>query len=190
MKSQQPTCDTLWSARLGDTASQRALSEQWLPTVMRWTARLGGPCIDVEATSQSILIRAFQRLHTLRDPAASDVWLLGLTRRALSRQRRRAWLARWISSAVQAMVNDGTGLEPPEATLAVHRVLDKLPTAAREVMVLCDIEERTAAEAAHLLGTDQGTITRWLHLGRARLAHHAHSHGLRPDPPVLVEVQP
>ena len=40
--------------------------------------------------------------------------------------------------------------------------------AQREVLVLCDLEERTAIEAAKLLGVPVGTVKSRLRLGRAR----------------------
>lgn len=194
MNAQQSTLDEIRAAQRGDLVAQQALFERWLPTVMCWTARLGGPRVDAEDAAQDVLFRAFQRLHTLRDPTAFDAWLFGMTRRVLAWHRRRVWLSRWVPDALQDPVDDRGGPEQQatrqQTARLVQRILEKLPTAQREVVVLCYIEERTTAEAAHLLGISQGTVKSRLRLGRERFAHHARGHGLRPDPPALVEVKP
>ena len=89
MNAQQTTLDEIRAAQRGDLVAQQALFERWLPTVMRWTARRGGPRVDAEDAAQDILLRAVQRLHTLRDPTAFDAWLFGMTRRVLAWHRRR-----------------------------------------------------------------------------------------------------
>jgi len=52
--------------------------------------------------------------------------------------------------------------------MAVQELLEHLPAAQREALILCDLEERTAAEAAELVGVSVGTIKSRLRLGRKR----------------------
>jgi len=50
---------------------------------------------------------------------------------------------------------------------ALTRALDSLPYEQRLAVVLCEVEERTAAEAAHIVGVPEGTIrTRVFHAKR------------------------
>jgi RNA polymerase sigma-70 factor (ECF subfamily) len=47
------------------------------------------------------------------------------------------------------------------------RALDTLPLEQRAAVVLCEVEERTSVEAAHILGIPEGTVrTRLLHAKR------------------------
>jgi RNA polymerase sigma-70 factor (ECF subfamily) len=52
---------------------------------------------------------------------------------------------------------EGTA-ESREVAEAVWRVLDGMPAEHREVLVLCELEERSGPEAAELLGIPLGTV--------------------------------
>lgn len=182
--------DVVPAAADGDRQAQRRLFDAWARDVLRWCARLGGPGVDPEEAAQEVWIIVFRRLHTLRDPAAFEAWLFGTTRRVLAGHRRRVWWQRWIG---------GVSFERPdrrrlpddlaaagETAHTVRTILEKLPTAQREVLVLCYIEERSATEAARLLGIPVGTVKGRLRLGKKRFSTLARSHGLAPDPPRLL----
>ena len=67
-------------------------------------------------------------------------------------------------------------LESRRTARLVWRVLDALSEAHREVLVLCDVEERSRAEVAEILGIPEGTVKSRLRL--ARLAFRAESERL------------
>lgn len=54
--------------------------------------------------------------------------------------------------------------------MALRRAVLALPVKYREAVVLCDLQELSYAEAAHVLGCAIGTIRSRLHRGRALLA--------------------
>ena len=54
-----------------------------------------------------------------------------------------------------------------------------MPALHREVLVLCDLEGRSAAEAAELLSVPVGTVKSRLRLGRQRFRKLAASSNLR-----------
>ncbi|MEL6349980.1 MAG: RNA polymerase sigma factor [Myxococcota bacterium] len=180
-------------AQAGDELALQALFEQWLPTVMAWCARLGGPFVDPEDAAQDVLIRAFGKLPALRDPAAFDAWMFSLTRRVLAWHRRQVWLRRWMPGASVERTDPDTGPESraasQEVARRVHDILEDLAVAQREVVVLCCIEERTTAEVAHLIGVSQGTVKSRLQRGKSRFAAMARRRGLRPDAPTLISVK-
>ena len=129
--------------------------------------------------------RALERLHTLRDPRALPGWLYQLTRRTVIDHRRQAWFRRWVPGASW----EGPSYEHcPEraygdADLArkVHAAIDRLPTELREVLVLCDVEERNAVEVAELVGVPLGTVKSRLRRAREYFAVEARRRGLTPD---------
>jgi len=177
-------------AAAGDPGAQRQVFERWARPVLRWCARLGGPRVDPEEAAQDIWITVFRRLHTLREPRAFETWLFGTTRRVLAAHRRRVWWQRWVGGASWERADSRR--QPDEVVASgqtaalVRRILDDLPIAQREVLVLCFIEERSATEAARLLGLPVGTVKSRLRLGRQRFSHRARQLGLAPDPPRLV----
>ena len=57
-----------------------------------------------------------------------------------------------------------------EKTAALHRTLRDLPERYRDVIVLCELEERSYEEVALLIGRPVGTVRSRLHRGRALLS--------------------
>ena len=55
-------------------------------------------------------------------------------------------------------------------TTALRRALLELPVRYREIIVLCDLQELSYADAADALGCAVGTVRSRLHRGRALLA--------------------
>jgi len=165
-----PHPDLVRAALQGGSDAEDALAKAWLPHVYRWCHRLGGPGFDSEDGAHEVLILMCRKLPELRDPDRFAPWLFGITRRVIANHRRRAWWRRWLP---QALVEDRASPEQgPERDLEasrdaqrVWRTLSELKSAHREVLVLCDLEERSATEAAALLDIPVGTVK-----GRLRAA--------------------
>ena len=171
MTSRLPKAELTANAIAGDEAAVDALVRAWLPHVYRWCHRMGGPGFDSEDTAHEVLITMVRRLHTVRDPAAFPAWLFGITRRTMANHRRRAWWKRWLPAAVveDRPSEDAGPLRSFEAMQAHQHVWDALMTLKpihREVLVLCELEERSATEAASLLGIPAGTVKSRLRAAR------------------------
>lgn len=144
--------------------------------VLNWTTRLGGPNIDPEDVAQDVFAVAMTRIDRYRPGRGSlSGWLYGITRRVVANARRRA--------ALRRMVGLESVREPPHPGPAVdevvcqmwrrHKVvaaLDRLTLKHREVIVLMDLEERTAPEVAEMLGCSVGTVYSRLHYARKQFA--------------------
>lgn len=143
----------------------------WLPVVLGWTHRLGGPRVNAEDAAHDVFLVVFDRLGDLRSPGAFQSWLYGITRRVVAAKRRRAWVRRWLPGAVPDEADDGPDparrTEQSEVADAVWQALEALPAHHREVLVLCDLEERPDSEVAELLGVPKGTVKS--RLRRARI---------------------
>lgn len=169
----------------GDPQALDRFAEHWGPVVLRWCARVGGPRVDAEDAAHDVFEIVLSRLHTLRDPRALPGWLYQVTRRTVIDHRRRAWLRRWVPAV---FVDRPTELPGPEREVSdsdvarrVHRVLDGLPTDLREVLVLCELEERTAIEVSDLVGVPLGTVKSRLRRAREQFGRDALRAGLTPD---------
>jgi len=148
-----------------------ALAEAWLPHVYRWCHRLGGPAVDAEDAAHETLIIMCRRIDSVHGPAQFQSWLFNIARRVIANQRKRAWFKRWVPGAtVQEQPAAGWGpersLEARQAAATVWKVLNSLPTSQKEVLVLVELEERTASEAAELLGIPRGTVKSRLRVAR------------------------
>ncbi|MFT7519141.1 MAG: RNA polymerase sigma factor (sigma-70 family) [Kiritimatiellia bacterium] len=158
--------------RAHDSRAQGLLLDRWVPEVIAWCARLGGTRVDAEDAAQDVFIVVITRLHSLRNPDHFKPWLFGITRRVLAKHRRRVWLQRWVGDV--PLTTPCSSSNPEEAAeqlrraAKVHSALGGLPLAQREVLVLCDLEGRSATEAATLLDVPVGTVKSRLRLGRRR----------------------
>jgi RNA polymerase sigma-70 factor (ECF subfamily) len=164
----------------GDSRAREELVATWGPAVLRWCARLGGPRVDEDDAAHDVFEHVLERLHTLRDPAAFPAWLYQITRRVVSDHRRRAWVRRWVGDllfepAVPPRV------DRDDDTRLVRELLDALPADLREVLVLCELEERDAPEVAALVGVPLGTVKSRLRRARERFAAEARARGLAPE---------
>ena len=57
-----------------------------------------------------------------------------------------------------------------ETTAVLHRTLRELPERYRDVVILCDLEERSYEDVARLIGRPVGTVRSRLHRARALLS--------------------
>jgi RNA polymerase sigma-70 factor (ECF subfamily) len=149
--------------------------------VLAWCLRLGPPEMDVEDAAQEVFITALRRLGEYRGDASVSTWLFQVTRRVVANQRRRHALRRFFGlesapePSVSAAAEAALGREGERRL--VRRALARLSEAHREVIVLVDLDERPAPEAAEMLGVPIGTIYSRLHAARRAFATAAVAEG-------------
>ena len=158
------------------------LCDRFLPDVLRWCSRLGGPYIDPEDAAQEVMITVLRRAHTVTDPERLPAWVFGVTRRTLAWQRRKSLWRRFVGGALPERADLSPG--PGDSFAArvdiatVRALLEALGEELREVVVLADLEGRTDEEVAALLDLPVGTAKSRLRRARARLAQLAVVRGL------------
>jgi RNA polymerase sigma-70 factor (ECF subfamily) len=172
------------AAQGGDPSAEARVVDVALPLVLGWCASLGGPTVDFEDAAHDALEVVLGRLDSIQDVNAFRSWLFGITRRTLAKHRRRAWVRRWVPGMDISHTQDPghspqAQAELSELSQAVQRALDQLPETQREVLVLCDLEERSDSEAAEILGVPKGTIKSRLRLGRKRFRTELERRGAR-----------
>ncbi len=187
MRVVQNPAQLVTGVQRGDRGAEARLVDAWLPVVLGWCNRMCGPAVNPEDVAQDVLIEALTHADEIREPDRFPGWIFQVTRSQIRRRRRSAWVRGWLPGfmverhdpAIDALAH----CEQNEVARGVQRALEALPEAQREVIVLCDIEGRTAKEASGLVGASIGTVKSRLRLGRSGLRRAAIREGLRPTAP-------
>jgi len=147
----------------GDAASFEPLVKKYSPRVFATARRYARRDSEVEDIAQEVWLKAFEKLGSFRSEAPFEHWLMWLAVRTCydflrSHQRNREtafseladpegnWLDRFVSQP------DSANERAEAARQLVDRVLDQLSPAARLVITLLEIEERSVKEIAALTG--------------------------------------
>jgi RNA polymerase sigma-70 factor, ECF subfamily len=85
--------------------------------------------------------------------------------------RRRRAQKRLMVEPRSAAVTPGDTVESRQLARALAAALDELPTDQRVAFVLCEVEERSSAEAARIAGTNDTNIRARLFKARRTLRH-------------------
>ncbi|MBN1336776.1 MAG: sigma-70 family RNA polymerase sigma factor [Deltaproteobacteria bacterium] len=176
-----PRTAFLRDALSGDAAAAEHLLMAWLPEVLGWCMRLGGPKVDASDAAQDVGIVLWTRLHEIRDPDCFPAWIFQVTRRVLAAHRRRAWIRRWVGPVPNRYAASAAAPDRGDLSHRVQATLERIPTRQREALVLVYAEGRTVAETAHLLGISPNTVKSRLRLGRLAFREAAEATGLDPD---------
>ncbi|MCB9746480.1 MAG: RNA polymerase sigma factor [Alphaproteobacteria bacterium] len=156
--------------RAGDPQAVDAFYRQHAPLVLGWCVRLGGPLVDPEDAAHEVFEKALQKLPAFRGDAKLSTWLYGITRRVLANLRRRAAIRRFVGMheipEPEARADTEAEVARMRERRRVQHVLERLPDRSREVLVLADLEGRSAPEVSELLGVPTGTVYSRLHTAR------------------------
>jgi RNA polymerase sigma-70 factor (ECF subfamily) len=147
----------------GDTASFEPLLRKYQPRVFATVRRYARREDEVEDIVQEIFIKAFQKLSSYRADAPFEHWLMRLAVRTCydflrghKRNREKMftelsteesdWLDRFVAEP-------GRDVEKASAAKAlIERILRQLSPAARLIITLLEIEERSVKEISRLTG--------------------------------------
>jgi len=121
------------------------------------------PYGEVDDLVQDVFLSAFQRLSTLRAPGAFGGWLAAIARnRAVDYHRR---------PRVEQLADDipTADARPQAEARAVLAVIQSLPAAYRETLVLRLVEGMTGQDIADRTGLTPASVRVNLHRGMKRL---------------------
>lgn len=138
---------------------------------------------DAEEVAQEAVFKAFRRLNQFRRESKFGTWIIQITINE-ARMRRRKYRRDRYNSVEQDATAEETGtyiprdfadwreipietLQRAEFRQALTRAFLRLPEKYREVFMLRDIEQMSAAETAAALGIGEGNVR--TRLVRARL---------------------
>ncbi len=176
--------DAAAAAAAGDRDAFRRWVELTHQTVFRLAYRLLDDPAAAEDVAQEAYLRAWQGLHTLRDPGAAFGWLCRIARNVAHDRHRAAYRKPTRSLDAPAGVEGASLLdqlvdpgEDPEGQLdaaqvgqAVQAALLELKEKHRLVLTLREIDGMSYEEIALALGMRIGTVESRLHRARQALA--------------------
>jgi RNA polymerase sigma-70 factor (ECF subfamily) len=164
-----PASSLLARLAIGDEAALRDVYRRHRAALRSFARRLLGDDAAADDLVQEVFVRLPRAIHRLPPEAPLGPFLIGVAvnharhhvRAAARRRRAQARLRR--EPRPPSAVPDAD-VERRQLARALTRALDQLPLEQRVAFVLCELEERTSAQAAALAGTNDSTM-------RARLFH-------------------
>ncbi len=148
----------------GDPSAVAAIYELYGERIFRYTYRMLNNRSDAEDATAETFLRVIRRSRDLRAEGAFRTWLFRIARNLCIDKMRQHQLYELPSDATI-----GSGEEQAALRLAVRQALQSLPKDYREPLILCDLEDISAREAADVLGISVPALKSRLYRGRRAL---------------------
>ncbi len=148
----------------GDPAALGALYEVYGERIFRYAYRMLGNRTDAEDATAETFLRVLKRSGELRADGAFKTWLFRITRNLCIDKMRQHKLLELPQDAQYSSGEDRATLR-----ITVHQALQDLPQEYREPLILCDLEDISAKEAAEVLKITVPALKSRLYRGRRAL---------------------
>ncbi len=168
----------LQMAATGDEAAFVALYRRWQRNLYRYSLRLSGSAPIAEDVTQEVFLALIDGALSF-DPARGSfpAYAYGIARnQVLRRMNRERFFAPMNDEAGEehhrrhgswSHRSDPLGsLTRQEKIDTLHQAVATLPLRYREVVILCELQELSYADAAQAIGCPEGTVRSRLHRAR------------------------
>jgi RNA polymerase sigma-70 factor (ECF subfamily) len=151
----------------------RVLWRRFAPLVFRILRRTFGPGQEIEDLAQDIFLCVFEKISTLREPAALRKFIISITTITARSEIRRRWVRRW--SRLGSKEDDGkeaafhVDLDSREALRRFYAILDRLNGRDRMLFVLRFMEDLGLRDVAAASGLSLATAKRRLARARSKV---------------------
>ena len=170
------------AARRHDPDAFDEIVTRYGPRIFRLARNITRNREDAEEVSQDSFARAFLHLDTFRGDSRFSTWLssIAINQALMKLRARRRRELHYVcpdtreDAQFRAEVADGTPtLEQQYSQKELQRILasamEELPLASREVLQLREVEERSTAETARILGLSISAVKSRMLRGRQKL---------------------
>jgi RNA polymerase sigma-70 factor, ECF subfamily len=161
-------------AKQGNADAIEALLASVAPSVHRFGLRMCGSAEDADDILQDTLLNIAEHIGQFEGRSSLTSWAFMLARSACARRHRR--LKEKVGATGAEVFGEIDSAPSPEARVSdrelatlVLRALDALPEGYREVILLRDVEELSAPEAASVLAISVDSLKSRLHRAREAL---------------------
>lgn len=148
----------------GDPNALGGLYEIYGDKIFRYTYRMLGNRADAEDATAETFLRVLRRSSDLRADGAFKTWLFRIARNLCIDKMRQHKLLELPTDTQYTGVEERSALK-----VTVHQALKDLPIEYREPLILCDLEDISAKEAAELLKISVPALKSRLYRGRRAL---------------------
>lgn len=172
----------------GETAEARRRFADLVAQHQRRASRLAFHYLrdvgEADEAVQDAFVKVFGSLTTYREEVPFQAWFTKiLVNGCLDRLKARKRRSRWITTMPETGVEGGQSLEAApddvespedrllreERQMALHDALARLPDRQRTVVILSQLDGRSAREIGEILGTTEATVRVHLFRGLRRL---------------------
>lgn len=136
----------------GDVESYRVLVERYRNEFGRYAVALVGDSDSADDALQEAFIRAYQSLHSCRDPQRFKHWFFRILTNQCHNARARRRLESLDQHDAPARERADRPVEQDEIRRAIEVALSELTTEQREAFVMKHVDGRSYEEIAELLG--------------------------------------
>lgn len=155
----------------GECESAEKAFEEHFSMVWRGLRRLGVVETSLDDATQDVFLVLHRRWNDFEKQSSLKTWIYGIVMRVASDHTRRARRDSSRFSSVEmelasTLATPDQIYQQREAGLLLHRSLERLADAERQVLVLVDLEEQSVVDAAEAMGVNVNTA--YTRLRRAR----------------------
>lgn len=152
-----------WLSQLadGDPTALGKIYEMYGERIYRYTFRMLGNRTDAEDATSETFLRVLRRSNELRADGAFRTWLFRIARNLCIDKLRQHKLIELPADTPYGGAEEKTTLK-----ITVQQALADLPTEYREPLILCDLEDMPAREAAEVLKISVPALKSRLYRGR------------------------
>lgn len=154
----------LESIAKGNPDAVGGLCELYGERIFRYCYRFLGNRNDAEDATAETFLRVLRRANQLRDDGSFRTWLFRIARNLCIDRLRQHKLVPFPEE-----LESNTSEERTALRLTVQQALSDLPTEHREPLILCDLEDMPAREAALVLDISVPALKSRLYRGRRAL---------------------
>jgi RNA polymerase sigma-70 factor (ECF subfamily) len=168
--AESPADERIARAAQGERNAFVSLYREHFGEVHTFAARLLGCSMAADDLAHEVFLALPGALARFRGQSSLRSYLLSITLRRARQHLRAAKRRRSIEARAMAAADPSvppgpdTNMHRRELAARLTRALDALPLAQRAAFILCEVEERSSAEAGEILGEKAGTV-------RARVFH-------------------
>lgn len=165
--------------REGSERAFRCLVEQERERLYRFVLRILNDADEAHNVVQETFAEAYRQIDRFRGEAKVSTWLFAIARHLaygrLRQAKRHTYVAHDTIEHIHAHAGDDSTSESMEAVeqaerkRLVHAALQELPPHYRRVVELRDLQERSTAETAEMLGLTSVNVRVRLHRARKEL---------------------
>lgn len=163
--------ETVRLAQQGDVAAFERLYRENVDRIFALCLRMSGDGAKAQELTQDVFVRAWEKLASFEGKSAFSTWLHRLAVNVVLGSRRAEGIRVGKVFGTDDLEAYETPIRPadPGQALDLERAMARLPTGARMVFVLHDVEGYKHEEIAEMHGIAVGTCKAQLHRARRLL---------------------